>query len=97
MTSATEGTVGDAPRSEVTLGASGNYGSWKFHVSARRDLHNQPDGRTASAGASYENECAIFSVEYDRRYTSVDGDSGDSTILFQITLKTVGTFGFNGL
>jgi LPS-assembly protein len=96
LTSATEGTVGDAPRSELTLGASGNYGSWKFHVSARRDLHNN-DMVSASAGASYENECAIFSVEYDRRYTSVDGDSGDSTILFQITLKTVGTFGFNGL
>jgi hypothetical protein len=33
-------------------------------------------------------------VLFARRYTSVLGDSGDTTILFTITLKTIGSFPF---
>ena len=46
-------------------------------------------------GAAYEDECFIFDAPMFRRYTSVNGDRGATTILFQITLKTVGEFGFN--
>lgn len=90
------GNLGNTPRDEITLGASTQYGPWKFHVSARRNLQND-SMVSAGAGGSYENECFIFSVDFYRRYTSVDFDSGASTLLFQITLKTVGTFGFHGL
>jgi hypothetical protein len=30
-----------------------------------------------------------------KRYTSIGNDHGDSAVLFQITLKTVGQFGFH--
>jgi hypothetical protein len=39
----------------------------------------------------------VVAASFFRRFTSVDGDNGATTALFQITLKTVGTFGFNGL
>jgi LPS-assembly protein len=83
-------------RSELTLGASTSYGHWRLHASARRDLQSN-QMVSLGVGGGYENECAIFDVEFNRRYTSLDGDSGDSMLLFQITLKTVGTFGFNSL
>ena len=47
------------------------------------------------AGGSYEDECFIFDISFYRRYTSVNGDGGASSVLFQITLKTVGEFGFH--
>jgi hypothetical protein len=31
-----------------------------------------------------------------RRYTIINNDHGDSTLLFTITLKTVGPIGFTG-
>ena len=51
---------------------------------------------TIGARGTYEDECFIFDVDYIRRYTSINGDSGGTTILFEITLKTVGQFGFHG-
>jgi LPS-assembly protein len=45
--------------------------------------------------ASYEDECFIFSGNVYRRFTSIGGDNGATTVLLQITLKTVGTFGFH--
>ena len=80
----------------MTVGASTNYGHWRLHASARRDLETNQMVSTAIGGA-YENECAIFDVEFTRRYTSLDGDNGATSLIFQITLKTVGTFGFNSL
>jgi LPS-assembly protein len=47
------------------------------------------------ARATYENECLIFDVNAYKRYTQINGDSGSTTILFEITLKTVGQFGFH--
>jgi LPS-assembly protein len=48
-----------------------------------------------SVTGAYENECAIFDLTFYKRYTSIAGDSGDTMVLFQITLKTVGQFGFH--
>ena len=52
-----------------------------------------------SAGfqGSYQNECMIFALLFDRRFTSLDGDNGATTVLIQITFKTVGQFGFSAL
>jgi LPS-assembly protein len=85
----------NAPRDEVSLGANTKYGVWKFSASARRDLRLS---RFVSidAGATYEDECFIFDVRYYRRYVSILSDGGDSGLLFTVTLKTVGEFGFHG-
>ena len=83
------------PRDEVTLGASSQYGSYKVSGYVRRDLSM---GKFVGVGlhGTYEDECFIFDLNFFRRYTSIDNDSGGTTILFQITLKTVGQFGFHG-
>ncbi len=52
---------------------------------------------SVAVSGKYEDECFAFSTTFYRRYTSLDGDDGASTILFQITLKTVGTFGYHAL
>jgi LPS-assembly protein len=84
------------PRNEISLGASTSYGHWRLHGSVRRDLRTAKMV-SATIGGSYEDECYIFDVEFSRRYTSLDGDTGASALLFQMTFKTVGTFGFGGL
>jgi LPS-assembly protein len=85
----------NAPRNEVSLGANTKFGSWKFGADARRDVHLNKFV-SVDAGATYEDECFIFDVRYYRRYVSILSDGGDSGLLFSITLKTVGEFGFHG-
>lgn len=81
-------------RNEITVGATSQYKNYKLNGYVRRDLNSS---RLTSAGvhATYEDECFIFDVNYSRRYTSLNGDSGASIILFQLTFKTVGQFGFH--
>ncbi len=83
------------PRDEVTLGASSQYGPYKVSGYARRDL-TLNKFVAVGAHATYEDECFIFDVNFFRRYTQINNDHGGTTILFQITLKTVGQFGFHG-
>ena len=90
------GVLNTTPRNELSLGASTSYGNWRLHGSLRRDLQNNKMVGTAIGGA-YEDECFIFDVEFSRRYTSLDGDAGATALVFQLTFKTVGTFGFGGL
>jgi LPS-assembly protein len=90
------GYLPNTPRNEVQLGLTTKYGHWRLTASARRDLYL---GKMVDAGlgGAYEDECFIFNVQFYRRYVSIDGDNGASTLLFQLTFKTVGTFGFHGL
>ncbi len=83
------------PRNEITLGAASQYGSYKFSSYVRQDLQLR---KLVAIGAhgTYEDECFIFDVNFVRRYTSINNDNGGTTLLFQITLKTVGQFGFHG-
>jgi LPS-assembly protein len=81
------------PRNEVTAGASTHFGHWTLAGSAMRNLETgSMDG--AQGDFKYEDECTIFDFLLARRYTSILGDHGNTTILFTITLKTVGQFGF---
>jgi LPS-assembly protein len=88
------GTFPGPPRNEAALGVSTSYGHYRLSASARRDLQQ---GKMVYAGVSgaYEDECFELSGNFFRRYTSLNGDSGDTTFLFQLTFKTVGTFGFH--
>ncbi len=84
-------------RNEVTLNASSQlFGNYKLSGYLRRDVNL---GKMTAAGlhAIYEDECSIFDVNFSRRYTSLNGDNGATLILFQITLKTVGQFGYHAL
>ncbi len=83
------------PRNEVSAGATLKYGHYSISGDARRDLET---GQMDSVGGhlKYEDECTIFDTFIYRRYTSINGDHGDTTVLFTITLKTVGQFGIKG-
>jgi LPS-assembly protein len=85
-----------APRDEIAVGASTRYGPWRVSGTSRADLRTHQMDSVAVA-AAYEDECSIFSLIFYKRYTSVGGDHGDSAVLFQITLKTVGQFGFHAM
>ena len=82
------------PRNEITLSASTRAGPWRLAASGQRELAT---GKMVGLGVegAYDDECFTFDVSFFRRYTSVDHDNGATTILFQITLKTVGAFGFH--
>ena len=84
------------PRNEILFGASTTFDRYRFSGSVRRDLQTAKLVGVGLAG-TYEDECFAFSTSFFRRYTSLDGDHGASTILFNITLKTVGTFGYHAL
>ncbi len=84
------------PRNEVQAGISSHFGRWRVSGYATRDLeHSQMV--YAGADGAWENECAIVELKFTRRYTSIDNDHGSTTVLVQITLKTVGEFGFKAL
>ncbi len=82
------------PRNEITLNATSKFDQFRFSAYARRDLALN---KMVSAGAraTFENECFVFDANVSRRYTSLNGDAGATLILFQLTFKTVGQFGFN--
>ena len=90
----------------VAVVLAGGGGAWYVFgrtgdpLAAGRAAMEKGDLRTAqmtSAGVrgTYEDECFIFDVNVNRRYTSLNRDRGATLVLFQITLKTVGQFGFN--
>ena len=82
------------PRDEITVGATSQIGEYSFAGYARRDLRTA-QMTSVGARATYEDECFIFDVNVNRRYTSLNGDRGATLVLFQVTFKTVGQFGFN--
>ncbi|WP_428487488.1 LPS-assembly protein LptD [Rhodopila sp.] len=84
------------PRNEITLAASSRWGNYRFGANARRDVATN---RMVSAGADavYEDECFIFDLRFFRRYTSIDGDSGSTSVLFLLTFKTIGQFGYRAI
>ena len=83
------------PRQEVTGNVSTHFGGYTISVNGRQDLAN---GQPVSAGieGKWENECVIFDIFANRRFTSIAGDNGDTTVVFTLTLKSLGGLGVNG-
>lgn len=84
-----------SPRNEAELGLSSHFRRWTVSVNGRRDLAT---GQMVSAGGDvkYEDECTIFDILVARRYTSINNDRGNTTVLFTIDLKTVGQIPIKG-
>lgn len=85
-----------APRDEITMGLNARYGSWRLGSNGRYNLESHQMDQIA-VNAAYEDECLIFNVIGYKRYTSIGGDHGDTAVLIEITLKTVGEFGFHAM
>ena len=81
-------------RNEATVSASTQFDKYRASAYVRRDL-NLAKYSSAGVHATYEDECFIFDVNFTRRFTTIDGENGATTVLFQITFKTVGQFGFH--
>ncbi len=84
------------PRNEGTVGFSSSLGKYRFSGFVRRDLQSN-QMVSAGADAVYEDECYILDFRFARRYTSFNGDGGSTTLLIQMTFKTIGQFGFRAL
>jgi LPS-assembly protein len=84
------------PRNEVTVGVSSKWGDYRFSGYARRDLATN-QMVAVGADAIYEDECFIFDLRLFRRYTTINGDNGATTVLFLLTFKTIGQFGYRAL
>jgi LPS-assembly protein len=84
------------PRNEVTLGVASKIGDYRVNGFVRRDLATN---QMVAAGGDgiYEDECFIFDLRLFRRYTSINGDNGATTVLFLLTFKTIGQFGYRAL
>jgi LPS-assembly protein len=84
------------PRNEITLGVSSKWGSYRFSATGQRDLATN-QMVSAAGDAVYEDECFIFDLRFYRRYTTINGDGGSTAILFLMTFKTIGQFGYRAL
>ncbi len=85
------------PRNEGTLGVAARLNDyWRIGASTRRDLRTAR-GVADGLRLTYEDECFVFDASLSRRHTSINGDNGATILLFQLTFKTVGQFGFNSL
>lgn len=84
------------PVSEATVGLNATFGHWSFGGQVIRDMHLNTMS-DAGAVLTYDDECFTISANYFRRYTSINGDNGATTLYFQITLKTIGSFNVNGM
>lgn len=83
-------------RNEVTLGLSSHYDAYRVGGYVRRNLSNN-QFVTVGANVAYEDECYILQGILYRRYTSFNGDNGSTTVLIQMTFKTIGQFGYRAL
>jgi LPS-assembly protein len=84
------------PRNEATIGLSTKWGNYRFSGFARRDLATNQMVAVGGDGI-YEDECFIFDLRAYRRYTNINGDNGSTAVLFLLTFKTIGQFGYRAL
>ncbi len=84
------------PRHEIDISAASNIGAWSVTAGTVRDLTS---GKFDSANfsGSWQNECMAVSLTFFKRFTSYNLDSGSTTVLLQITFKTLGNVGFSAL
>ena len=85
------------PRNEVTLGRVIQMGRLPVHAPVPRATWRPTRWSRPAADAIYEDECFIFDLRFYRRYTSIDGDGGSTAVLFLLTFKTIGQFGYRAL
>ena len=84
------------PRNEISLSVASKWGAYRLTGYVRRDLATNQMVE-AGADAIYEDECFIFDTRLYRQYTSINGYTGGTTILFMMTFKTIGQFGYRAL
>ena len=85
------------PRNEITLAANAEWGAVPVQTRSPGATWRTTRWLRWARDAIYEDECFILDFKFYRRYTSLNGDSGSTTLLIQLTFKTIGQFGFQAL
>ncbi len=91
----------DRPRNEVTGGVTARYENWRAGVLLRYNVEfDRPALLTGFAG--YEDECFILEARFMRRFARDIGSqqnliAGNTVLLIQMTLKTLGNYNFRAL
>jgi LPS-assembly protein len=84
------------PRSEATFGFSTVYQQWSLNTSFQRNIETgQFDSTNVSAG--WQNDCLGINLLFARSNTTVGDETGSTTVLLNVTFKTIGTVGLNAL
>jgi len=84
------------PRHEFSATVASTVGQWSVSAGTTRNL--QTGGfDSASFTAGWQNNCTAISLVYYERFTSFNLDTGSTTVLVQITFKTLGNVGFSAL
>lgn len=84
------------PINEVTFGGNVKFGHWRLSATTAQDVYLRTNDYYGGT-LTYEDECFVFSANFFRRNTSINGDNGATILYFQIGLKTLGSFNVNGL
>jgi len=64
--------------------------NWRFSASGLHDLGRNGGLRSLGLSLSYENECVVFSTRFSRSFFEDRDLRPTDTVLFQLTLKTLG-------
>ncbi len=84
------------PRHEFSANVASTVGQWSVSAGTTRNL--QTGGfDSASFTAGWQNDCTAINLVYYQRFTSFNLDDGSTTVLVQITFKTLGNVGFSAL
>ncbi|MCQ9156086.1 LPS-assembly protein LptD [Acidomonas methanolica] len=83
------------PMSEISGGFSSTWRNYHLSVFGRRSLARH---QFVSLGGDigYSNDCFGLDILAIKQYTSIGGQQRNTTVLFNFTFKTIGTFGING-
>lgn len=78
--------------SEISGGVSTTWANWHTSGFARRSL-SRKEFVSLGGDVGYQNDCLGLDVMYIKQYTRIGGQSRHSTVLFTLSLKTIGAFG----
>ncbi len=84
------------PRHEVAANVASAVGEWSVSAGTTRNLQTGTFD-SASFNVGWQNNCTAVSLVYYQRFTSFNLDDGSTTVLVQITFKTLGNVGFSAL
>ncbi|CAI9121373.1 LPS assembly protein LptD [Acetobacteraceae bacterium LMG 32668] len=83
------------PISELSAGISSRWHEYHVSVFGRRALKRK-EFVSLGGDLGYNNDCFGLDIFVIKQYTSIGGQQRNTTVLFNFTFKTIGTFGING-
>lgn len=83
------------PTNEVSAGISTRWRQYHASVYGRRSI-SRHEFVSVGGDLGYSNDCFGLDILAIKQYTTIGGQQRNTTVLFNFTFKTIGTFGING-